>query len=78
MVTIDESGKVSKVEMTYNEKELNDYFERDEYNYCVESIYNSLKIMQFDILKDKGVPTSERIFIEIWFDKNGKLENWTK
>lgn len=78
-ITINEDGRISKVEMTYNEKEINDYFEKGEYEYCIDKIYNSLKNLQFDILKSKGIPISEKIYIEIWYDdKTKKLENWTE
>ncbi|MBF0598446.1 hypothetical protein IM532_13530 [Faecalibacter sp. WQ 117] len=78
LVTIDETGKISKVRMTYTEKELEEYFEKDEYNYCINKIKNALRKMQFDILKDKGKPISEDIYIEIWQEENGKIKNWTK
>ena len=57
---------------------INNYQERDEYNYCINTIFSSLKKLKFDIIKDKGKPISENIYIEIWFDeKKGKIENWT-
>lgn len=78
-ITINEKGKISKVEMNYTEKEIKEFFEKDEYEFCVNRIYNSLKNLQFDILKDKGIPISEKIYLEIWYDtKTKKLENWTR
>ena len=79
-VTIDKEGKVSKVTMLEYQTadSIDKYWDRDEYNYCVNAILNSLKKLKFDIIKDKGNPISEDIFIEIWFDeKKGKIENWT-
>lgn len=80
LVTIGRDGKVSKVTMLgYQSKDTIDkYWERDEYDYCLNTIFNSLSKLQFDIIKDKGKPISEDIYIEIWFDeKKGKIENWT-
>lgn len=54
------------------------YWEKNEYAYCINTIFSSLKKLQFDILKDKGKPISKDIYIEIWFDdRKGKIENWT-
>lgn len=78
MVTIDENGNVSKVRMLYSVEELEKYFEKDEYNFCVNKVYNALKTLKFDIIKDKGKPIAEDIYIEIWVEDNGKLENWTR
>jgi len=80
LVTIGRDGKVSKVTMLgYESKDTIDkYWERNEYDYCINTIFNSLSKLQFDIIKDKGSPISEDIYIEIWFDeKKGKIENWT-
>ena len=80
LVTIGNDGKVSKVTMLRYESQdsIDKYWERNEYDYCINSVFSSLKKLQFDILKDKGKPISEDIYIEIWFDeKKGKIENWT-
>lgn len=76
-VTINENGNVSKIRMLYSDKEIEEYYEKDEYNFCIEKILNALKDLKFDIIKDKGKPISEDIYIEIWQKENGKLENWT-
>lgn len=78
MVTIGENGNVSKVRMLYSEEELEKYFEKDEYNFCISKVYDALKSLKFDIIKDKGKPIAEDIYIEIWVEDNGKLENWTR
>lgn len=78
MVTIDENGNVSKVRMLYSDEEIEKYYERDEYNFCINKVYNALKSLKFDIIKDKGKPIAEDIYIEIWVEDNGKLENWTR
>lgn len=78
LITIAENGRISNVRMVYSEKEIEEYYEKDEYNYCIGKIKNALSKMKFDILKDRGKPISEDIYIEIWQEKNGKLRNWTK
>lgn len=80
LVTINEKGKISKITMRdyKTDKEIDEAFDREEYNYCINTMLETLKNLQFDILKNKGIPISEDIYIEIWQDsKTGKLENWT-
>ena len=43
MVTIDGNGNVSKVRMLYAEDEIEKYYEKDEYNFCISKVYNALK-----------------------------------
>lgn len=78
MVTIDENGNVSKVRMLYTEEEIEKYYEKEEYNFCINKVYDALKSLKFDIIKDKGRPIAEDIYLEIWVEDNGKLENWTR
>ncbi len=75
---ISENGKISNVRMTYSNEERKEFYEEDEYEYCISKVRNALTGLQFDILKDKGKPISEDIYIEIWQEKNGKLEDWTR
>lgn len=80
LVTIGNDGRVSKVIMLgyQSQDTIDKYWERNEYDYCINTMFNSLKKLQFDIIKDKGKPISEDIYIEIYFDdKKGKIENWT-
>lgn len=77
LVTIDEKGNISKVRMLYSDEKIEKYYEKDEYNFCIEKMLDSLKSLKFDIIKDKGKPISEDIYIEIWIEENGKLKNWT-
>ena len=76
--SIIENGKISNVRMTYSNEERKEFYEEDEYEYCISKVRNALTGLQFDILKDKGKPISEDIYIEIWQEKNGKLEDWTR
>jgi hypothetical protein len=77
LVTVDENGNVSKVRMLYSDAEIDKYYDREEYNFCIDKIFNALKTLKFDIIKDKGKQIAEDIYIEIWVEDNGKIENWT-
>ena len=80
LITIGKDGKVSKVTMLryQSSDSIDKYWERTEYNYCINTIFNSLKKLAFDIIKNKGNPFSEDIYIEIWFDdKKGKIKDRT-
>ncbi len=79
-VTINESGKISKVTMIGYEtdEKIDENWERNEYNYCIRTIFKTLKKLKFDIIKYKGKPTSEDIYIKIWTKDDGEIENWTR
>lgn len=77
LVTIDENGNVSKVKMFYSDEEIEQYYEKDEFSFCINKILTALKDLKFDIIKNKGIPISEDIYIEIWIEDNWKVENWT-
>ena len=80
LITIGKDGKVSKVIMVRYQAQdsIDKYWEKEEYDYCIKTMIKSLKKLEFDIIKNKGKPISEDIYIEIWFDeKKGKIENWT-
>lgn len=79
-VVIGENGKISNVLMTdyQTEKQIKEYWNtKREYIFCIKSIKKALSELQFDILKRKGKPIEEKIFIEIWFNEDGTMENWT-
>lgn len=79
-VVIGKKGKVTNVVMTdYQTEELiKEYWDtKREYNHCVKSVKKALSELQFDILKRKGEPTEEKVYIEIWFKEDGTIENWT-
>ena len=79
-IDIGKDGMVSNVGMFIYQSadSIDKYWERDEYNYCINTVLNAFKKLKFDIIKDKGKPIPEDIYIEIWFDeKKGKLKNWT-
>jgi hypothetical protein len=79
-IVIGVKGKITEVMMTeYQTKEsIREFWDtKREYNYCIKSIKKSLSNMQFDILKKKGIPIEEIVFVEIWFNEDGSIENWT-
>ena len=77
LVTINENGSVSKIRMLYSDEEIEKYYEKDECNFCVVKMFNALRSLKFDIIKDKGKPISEDIYLEIWIEDDGKVKNWT-
>lgn len=79
-VVIGENGKISDVLITdyQTEEQIKEYWDtKREYNFCVKSVKKALSQLQFDILKRKGKPIEEKVFIEIWFNEDGIMENWT-
>jgi len=79
IVTIDKNGEVSKVIMAeYQTKEqIKEFWERKEYDYCIKAVFKGLRDLKFDILKMNGKPMEENIYVEIWVEDDGKLENWS-
>lgn len=63
--------------MPYPEEEIEKYYDADEFDFCINKMFSALKDLKFDIIKDKGIPISEDIYIEIWIEDNGKIKNWT-
>jgi hypothetical protein len=78
IITISKAGTISKVDMNYTKEEIQDWYDMEEYKYCTRKIYDSIKSLKFDIIKDKGLPIVENIYIEIFVDEDGKIENWTE
>ncbi|HVW96032.1 MAG TPA: hypothetical protein VHA56_08695 [Mucilaginibacter sp.] len=79
LITINENGKVAKVKTAKYKSvdEIDDADEKKEYSYCTHSVFEALKNLQFDIIKDKGKPIPEDVYLEIWVEDNGKVKNWT-
>ncbi len=63
--------------MVNSDEETAQQYEVKELDFCIKNIYESLKPLKFDIIKDKGKPIAEDIYLEIWVEDNGKIENWT-
>ena len=79
-IIIGKNGKVSEILMTdyQNNDTISKYWDsKREYNFCINSMKKALKKLQFDIIKRKGIPIEEKINIEIWFNEDGTIENWT-
>jgi uncharacterized protein YllA (UPF0747 family) len=66
LVTIEENGKVSKVTMNdYQSPDtIEKYWDKWEYDSCINTIFKALKNLKFDIIKDKGKPISETFMLE--------------
>ncbi len=79
LITIGENGKILQVTMRdyRTSEEIDKNWDKEDYDYCINTIYRALKSLQFDVIKDKGKPISEDIYLELWFNDKGKLENWT-
>jgi len=63
--------------MQYSEQEVEKYFEISEYKFCVAKVAKALRPLRFDIIKDKGIPISEEIYLEIWIGDDWTFENRT-
>lgn len=77
IVTINENGKVGHIRMAWSDKDIEEFFTKREYNYCIKSMKKALSQIQFDIIKRKGKLKKEKVLIEIWFKDDGTIENWT-
>ncbi|HEX5167988.1 MAG TPA: hypothetical protein VFW11_02360 [Cyclobacteriaceae bacterium] len=79
IITIGTNGRVSKVSMVdyQTAEEIDKLWERTEYNYCINTIQNGLRRLKFDIVKEGNRPIEEDIYLQIWFEENGRLVNLT-
>ena len=79
LITIGKEGKITDVKMVeYQTKaEIKEFWDRREFNFCIRKLKRGLKELRFDILKRKGQPIEEDIYVEIWFEDDGTIENWT-
>jgi len=73
LVTIGENGRISQVKLN-DQQTVPD----EENQYCMNLIFTKLNKLKFDIIKNKGKPMAEEIYIEIWITDDGKIENWTR
>jgi hypothetical protein len=78
-ITIGNDGKVLKVVTDEHKSadEISDDDDKKEYLFCTGAILKVLKKLQFDIIKDKGKPIAENVYLEIWVEDNWKIKNWT-
>lgn len=79
LVTIDKEGKVSKVTMPRypTQDSIDKYYDREDYDYCINNMLKALQKLKFDIIKDRGKLISEDVYLEIWFDSKRRIKNWT-
>ena len=59
------------------DEKINQMWDRAEFDFCINTINNALSKHKFDVIKNRGIPIPEDIYIEIWVTDKGKLENWT-
>ena len=52
---------------------IDKYWDKDEYNYCINNVFKAFQNLKFDIINDKGKPKSENIYMEIWFESRRKI-----
>jgi hypothetical protein len=81
LITINKNGKIRKVQMAdYQSKDsIDKYWDKKDYNLCINSIYRAVKDLKFDIIKRMGVKISEKVYLEIWYEeKTERIENWTR
>lgn len=78
-ITISKKGSVKRVIMPEykTQKEINEFWDKGEYKYCIRKVHKALKNLKFDIIKKKGKPIEENYYIEFFIKDNGKIENWT-
>ncbi|WP_299107153.1 hypothetical protein [uncultured Tenacibaculum sp.] len=79
-IVIGKKGKVTDVIMPEYTTEgfIETYWDsKREYKYCIKSMKKALSKLQFDILKRKGKAIEEKFIIEIWFEDDGTIKNWT-
>ena len=78
-ITINSKGIVDNIVMIdyQTQTEIEEAWDMKEYKYCIKKLKTAFKNLKFDIIKDKGIPIDEEVYIEIWFEDDGTIENWT-
>lgn len=79
-IRIDKGGKIDQVKIIgYTNEETRDlmFFEKGQYSHCLKSVKNATKGLRFDIVKRKGKPIEEYYRVEIWFNEDGSIDDWT-
>lgn len=71
-VTINEKGIVTKVAIRFYEDGDSPIEDKEE-NFCINKVYNALKDLKFDVIKDKGMPISEEIYLDVFQEDNGRM-----
>lgn len=80
-IVIGKDGRIADVFMSdYNTKELIKGYlgTKKEFKHCIKSVKKAISDdLKFDILKQKGEPIEDYIYLEIWFNEDGTIENWS-
>jgi hypothetical protein len=76
-VRINKKGRIDLVEMNLSKEDIDKFYEKDEYRHCIRSMQKALKCLKFDVIKRRGKPIEEYVYIEIWFEDDGSIENWS-
>ncbi len=76
-IRINKEGEIDLVEMRLTKEEIKGFYGKNEYKHCINSLRKSLKDIKFDIIKRRGFPIEELVYIELWFEEEGTIENWT-
>ena len=79
IVRINKKGKVDNIEIDLPKEERKEFdlFEKREYRYCTSSMKKALRGLKFDIINRRGKAIEEYVYIEIWLEDDGSIENWT-
>ncbi len=75
-IRISTNGKIDQVTMHLTDNKWKDFYSRKEYKHCINSVKKSLSDLQFDIVKRKGKPITEYVFLKLWFDEDRTIEKW--
>ncbi|WP_428329164.1 hypothetical protein [Mucilaginibacter sp.] len=79
LISINEKGKVSNVELMPNTNNKDTaQIEIDDHKKCIEKFKRKFKKLQFDIIRWHGQPYVEKYYLELFYNVEGKLENWTR
>lgn len=79
LITIDLTGKVSNVRMlkdNVNEGVMKEQVA--ETAYCTNTLLKALRKLKFDVIKTNGKPVAEDVYMELWVESDGKVENRTR
>lgn len=74
VITIGRDGTISNVALA---EQPADDTSKNEDDICKSEMLAVLRKLKFDIIKDRGKPMEELVYLEIWVDANGKVEDWT-
>ena len=76
--TIGKNGRIKDVEMVnyQTKQQIEDFWDKKEFKYCMKTIKSSVRNLQFDLVKGSGRNIEEVVWLEIWVNDDGTVENW--